>query len=268
MRLRTQFLTHNDCYRAAKALKPAGVMLHSTGANNPRVARYVPGDEVLGQNTAGNHWDQSNGDWREKFGEPLNKCAHGFIGLFADGEVGSVQTLPWTVEGWHAGGSANHTHIGIEVCEDDLTDRAYFERVYREAVGLTAMLCARYGLDPMADGVVICHAEGWQRGVASNHADVLHWFGRFGRSMDDFRGDVARTMEEDEFTARFDRFRDTLRDNDHGDWSGQAIGWAVEKGLFSGAPGAEGEPNYMWEDFLTREQLAVILFRFAQLESK
>ena len=46
----------------------------------------------------------------------------------------------------------------------------------------------------MADGVVICHKEGYQRGVASNHSDVLHWFPKFGKTMDDFRGDVAQKM--------------------------------------------------------------------------
>ena len=39
MRLRQQLLTKNDCYRAGKTIRPRGVMVHSTGANNPRVAR-------------------------------------------------------------------------------------------------------------------------------------------------------------------------------------------------------------------------------------
>ena len=59
---------------------------------------------------------------------------------------------------------------------------------------LTADLCNQYGLDPSADGVVICHSEGYTRGVASNHADVMHWFPKFGKSMDTFRNDVAREM--------------------------------------------------------------------------
>ena len=62
------------------------------------------------------------------------------------------------------------------------------------------MLCRRYGLDPLADGVVICHSEGYRRGVASGHADVEHWFPRFGKSMDNFRRDVAaeRDGKEDD----------------------------------------------------------------------
>lgn len=193
MRLRQQFLTKNDCYRAGNTIRPKGVMVHSTGANNPKVCRYVPGDDELGRNTGGNHWNQ-----------PGKFCVHAFIGKFADSKVGTVQTLPWNRLAWHCGsgkkGSANGTHISFEICEDGLTDPAYFQAVYQEAVELTSMLCQEYGLDPLADGVVICHSEGYRRGVASGHADVEHWFPRFGKSMDNFRRDVAaeRDGKEDD----------------------------------------------------------------------
>jgi len=188
MRLRKQYLTENDCYRAGRTIRPQGIMVHSTGANNPSVARYVPGDDVIGRNQYGNDWDRPG----------LEKCAHAFVGRFADGLVGTVQTLPWNRRGWHCGrgknGSANDTHISFEICEDGLEDASYFKAVYQEAVELTASLCKEHNLDPLADGVVICHKEGYQRGVASNHSDVLHWFPKFGKTMDDFRGDVAQKM--------------------------------------------------------------------------
>lgn len=195
MRLRQQFLTKNDCYKAGRTIAPRGVMVHSTGANNPNVKRYVPGNAELGKNTNGNHWDATG----------IEKCVHAFVGKFADGKVGTVQTLPWNRRGWHAGkgtkGSANDTHISFEICEDGLTDPVYFSAVYQEAVELTAMLCREYKLDPLADGVVICHQEGYRRGIASNHGDVLHWFPKHGKTMDDFRADVARIMKgEDDMT--------------------------------------------------------------------
>ena len=52
-----------------------------------------------------------------------------------------------------------------------------------------------YGLDPQADGVVLCHSEGHSLEIASNHSDVMHWFPKHGKTMDDFRADVARTLE-------------------------------------------------------------------------
>ena len=93
MTLYRQFLTRNDCYAAGRTITPRGVMVHSTGANNPKVSRYVPGDEVLGRNPDGNHWDRPG----------VAKCVHAFIGKIADGSVAAVQTLPWDRRGWHAG---------------------------------------------------------------------------------------------------------------------------------------------------------------------
>ena len=199
MRLLNCLLTANRCYQAGRVIKPKGVMVHSTGANNPNLRRYVQPVSTtpdragllarLGTNPNGNHWNRAG----------LNVCVHGFIGRLADGSVAAVQTLPWDRRGWHAGNgssgrSANDTHISFEICEDGLDDPDYFARAYREAVELTALLCREYGLDPLADGVVICHQEGCRRGIASNHGDVLHWFPRFGKSMDDFRADVAAEL--------------------------------------------------------------------------
>ena len=82
--------------------------------------------------------------------------------------------------------------------------------MYREAVELTARLCKEYGLDPLADGVVICHAEGYQRGVASNHGDVLHWFPRFGKTMDDFRADVAQIMKGENAEMTYDQWKEYM----------------------------------------------------------
>lgn len=267
MELYEQFLTQNDCWKRYECMQPAGIMVHSTGANNPNVSRYVPGNHILGRNTAGNHWDQSNGAWKEKFGVPLNKCVHAFIGKLADGSVGTVQTLPWAVKGWHAGGKANDSYIGFEICEDALEDGAYFTAVYREAVELTAHLCRMFGLDPGEKGRVLCHAEGSRMGIASNHADVEHWFSRFGRTMDEFRRDVqAALQEERDWDAQpftLEDYRRMLQDNDHSEWSGEALDWAKESGIFSGAPGEDGQPNYMWEDFVTREQLATVLYKLS-----
>ena len=198
MRLIKCILTANDCYKAGRTINPKGVMVHSTGANNPLVARYVqpsnndPNRDSLQATIGGN---RNNNDWNNP---GLDVCTHAFIGKLADGGVGTVQTLPWNYLGWHAGygkkGSANNTHIAFEICEDALKSSAYFRKVYQEAVELTAMLCKTYNLNPLADGVVICHSEGCQRGIASNHGDVMHWFPKFNKSMDTFRADVAKAM--------------------------------------------------------------------------
>jgi hypothetical protein len=188
MNLKECILTRNDCYARGESLYKngiKGVMVHSTGANNPNLKRYVqPDDGTLGTNSYGNDWNRPG----------LQVCVHAFIGKCADGSIATYQTLPWYYRAWHCGAGGNNTHISFEICEDDLSSETYFSQVYAEAVELTAYLCDLYQLDPREDGVVIDHAEGYKRGIASGHTDVGHWFPRFGKSMDTFRADVWRVM--------------------------------------------------------------------------
>ena len=190
MNLHKLIFTENDCYKAGRKITVKGVMVHSTGANNPDLRRYVgPDDGLLGKNIYGNHWNQAMSS---------GVCVHAFIGRLADGTIATYQTLPWEHRGWHSGsgknGSANNTHISFEICEDGLTDAAYFAAVYKEAVELTAYLCKQYGLDPLKDGVIIDHGDGCKRGIASNHGDVMHWFPKHGKSMYTFRADVYELL--------------------------------------------------------------------------
>ena len=188
MNLNKLIFTENACYKAGKKITVKGIMVHSTGANNPWLKRYVgPDDGKLGKNQYNNHWNTYHPGGREV-------CVHGFIGKLADGTVATYQTLPWDHRGWHAGGSANNTHIGFEICEDDLTDGAYFAKVYKEAVELCAYLCKQYGL---TEKNIICHSEGYKQGVASNHGDVMHWFPKYGKNMDTFRAEVKALLATD-----------------------------------------------------------------------
>jgi hypothetical protein len=185
MNLNKLIFTENACYKAGKKITVKGIMVHSTGANNPWLKRYVgPDDGKLGKNQYNYHWNTYHPGGREV-------CVHGFIGKLADGTVATYQCLPWDHRGWHAGGSANNTHIGFEICEDDLTDGAYFAKVYKEAVELCAYLCKQYGL---TEKNIICHSEGAKKGIASNHSDVMHWFPKHGKSMDTFRADVKALL--------------------------------------------------------------------------
>lgn len=263
-------LAANDCYKANRTIKPKGVCVHSTGANNPMLRRYVQPlpstpnkDDLqweLGVNRNGNHWNQTRvyiyTDGTQTVGKRDNSktlektlyesCVHAFIGKLDDNSIATVQTLPWNHRGWHAGKgtsgkSANDTHISFEICEDGLTDPVYFEKVYREAVDFTAYLCKEYGLNPLDDGVVICHQEGYRRGVASNHGDVLHWFPKHGKSMNDFRMDVAKALtkqdkpkkgEDDDMT-----YYKTLADVPS--WYKAAVQKAVNKGALNGTGNSE-----------------------------
>jgi N-acetylmuramoyl-L-alanine amidase CwlA len=192
MKLYKLILTNNACYKAGKTIKPKGIMIHSTGANNPWLKRYVgPDDGLLGKNQYNNHWNQDKPGGRQV-------CVHAFIGKLADGSIATYQTLPWNHRGWHAGGDANNTHIGFEICEDGLTDASYFSAVYKEAVELCVHLCKLYGL---SEKDILCHSEGYKQGIASNHADVMHWFPKHGKTMDTFRVDVKKLLNEEDKSA-------------------------------------------------------------------
>lgn len=254
MNLHQLYLTENDCYKRGKYITPKGIMVHSTGSNNPNLKRYVgPDDGLLGVNQNNNHWNRPD----------VGACVHAFIGLLADGTIATYQTLPWNMRGWHCGDDANSTHISFEICEDDLTDPEYFAAVYREAVELTAYLCEMYGLDPLEDGVVICHAEGARLGIASNHGDVEHWFPRFGKSMDDFRQAVAEEMEDENMTYEkwkeyMEQYRKELREQPASDWFQQQDQAAVEAlGIFK----PDGAVTYP-QDLITREQVGALFARY------
>lgn len=199
------FSTKNKCYQAATPLRPRGLMLHSIGCPQPNaavMARYYNQYQPGGQSV----------------------CVHGFIQR--DGTY--YQTLPYTMRAWHCGGSANSTHIGIEMTEPasivytgganwrDLDPDATEEHVrgtYAAAVELFAQLCTQYALDPLEDGVIISHAEGAARGVASAHADPTHLWRAFGLTMDGFRADVAAKMaagnsDEEDDMVRYDSIDD------------------------------------------------------------
>lgn len=190
MKLIESIMTKNPCYTAGKKIKVNGLMLHSVGCPQPSAAAFINTMNKPSYKTA---------------------CVHAFI----DGKTGDVyQTLPWDHRGWHCGkggkGSGNDTHIGVEMCEpatikytggsswketgDGTNTKATVLRTYNAAVELFAMLCKKYGLDPLADGVIISHKEGHARGIASNHGDPEHLWKKYGLSMNQFRKDVKAAM--------------------------------------------------------------------------
>lgn len=204
MKLVSSILTNNPCYKAGRKITVKGLMLHSVGCPQPKASVFI------------NSWNSS---------EFKSACVHAFI----DGNDGTVyQTLPWDHRGWHgasgSNGSCNNTHIGVEMCEpacikytsgsgftcsDKETAKASAKRTYKAAVELFAMLCEKYHLDPLKDGVIISHKEGHERGIASNHGDPEHlWNGLgMGYTMDTFRKDVkaklnsgATTSDEKNYT--------------------------------------------------------------------
>ena len=182
------YARNNGAFKAARPMphgSPAGIIIHSTGANNPNLKRYVNAPEICGANPYRNYFDRPGS----------NVCPHAVIGKDKNGEVKAAKLLPWNVCCWGCGsgskGSYNYSpaYIQIEIAEDALNDRAYFE----EAFGLAADLCQRLmkNYPTIKPGNIISHKEACARGYASNHGDPEHWLARFGKNMDWFRSRVA-----------------------------------------------------------------------------
>lgn len=191
MRIVESILTKNPCYQGGRNITVKGLMLHSVGCPQPSAQVFIK------------MWNQES--YR-------SACVHAFV----DGNDGTVyQTLPWNHRGWHCGsgskGSGNNTHIGVEMCEpscikytygtsftcsDLAAARAVVKRTYEAAVELFAMLCKKYNLNPLEDGVIISHREGSIRGIASNHGDPEHLWSGLGMNytMDSFRKAVAAAL--------------------------------------------------------------------------
>lgn len=236
MNLRKLLLTKNDCYKIGQKITVKGIMVHSTGANNPNLKRYVgPDDGLLGHNSNNNHWNQPRPDGQQK-------CVHAFIGKLTNGSIATYQTLPWNHRGWHAGGKANDTHIGFEICEDGLIDPVYFGKVYREAVELCVYLCKQFNL---TEKNIICHSEGYKQGIASNHGDVMHWFPKHGKSMDTFRADVKKLLGG----------VDVANANTPDVWAQKDWDWAKQQGWLDGT-----RPK----DNLTRQELAIVIRKLVE----
>ena len=195
MNLKQNYLTESGCYKAGKRITVKGLMIHSVGCPQPKADVFMK------------NWNRAE----------ASACVHAIVE--PDGDV--YQLLPWEHRGWHCGGGANNTHIGVEMTEPSTirytgganwtetgngeNTKNHVLAAYKYAVELFAFLCHQFGLDPMADGVVISHSEGCRRGVASNHGDVEHLWSKFGLTMAQFRKDIKAAMEgstaEDFLTA-------------------------------------------------------------------
>jgi hypothetical protein len=242
MELVQKFLTRNPCYQknmnppagdnrweVFQKRGPLGLMLHSIGCPQPAAMVLI------------NNWNR----------EDYNVAA---VHAFIDGRSGIVyQTLPWNFRGWHGGGSSNNTHVGVEMCEPDCirytsgsnftcsnleVARSVANRTYNSAVELFARLCVQFGLDPLGDGVIVSHAEGYRRGIATNHGDPEHLWRGLGLpyTMDGFRKDVYSKIHEkegDEDMPRYDTVEQLPK------WAQEDIQKLIDLGYLKGRDGGK-----------------------------
>lgn len=272
-------MTQSTCFKSTRDMEIKGILWHSTGANNPRLSRYVQPDDnasnraelisILGRNT-------NNSDWNHI---QVQAGVNAWIGLTAAGDVETVQTMPWSFRPWGCSsgknGSCNNGWIQFEICEDSLWDKLYFDKIYKEACELTAYLCKKYNINPIGkvnyNGIsvptILCHADSYQLGLGTNHADVLHWFSIYGKTMDQVRADVLALMteEEEEEEMTQEKFNEMMNvwieqqaaKDTNASWSAAAREWAESNGFIQG----DEKGRKMYRKPITREEFITVLYR-------
>lgn len=182
--------TKSDCYKANRKMTPKGIVVHSTGCNNPTLKRYVqPDDGNIGVNPNGNDFNRSG----------IDVCVHAFIGKDKNGVVKTYQTLPFDICCWGVGsgskGSYNYdpAYIQFEMCEDGLDNKAYCAACYNKAVELCVYLCKTYKI-PV--NCIVSHHEAGQRDMGSSHIDPDNWWSKHGYTMDKFRAAVTAKLND------------------------------------------------------------------------
>lgn len=208
MKLYQCLLKQNDCYKRGVKITPTKIVVHSTGANNNTVKRYVQpysgqtsGMEeylpqrktfsrtemlsILGTNNYRNDWNRGG----------LQVCVHAFLGKISDGSLAVVQTLPWEMRCWGVGagryGSYNNCAIQFEICEDDHSSASYCKETFELAAELCAHLMRAY---PSITEIV-SHNEAGQRGYGSDHNDPDNWWPRHGYTMGMLRRRVNELLK-------------------------------------------------------------------------
>ena len=135
----------SDCYKAGRTIEVKGLMIHSVGCPQPKAQAFI------------NNWNKPG----------VSACVHAIVE--PDGDV--YQLLPWNHRGWHGGGLANNTHIGVEMTEPDTIryigganweetgdgskTKTHVLATYKHAVELFAFLCKKFSLNPLTDVQII-----------------------------------------------------------------------------------------------------------------
>ena len=183
----TRYAKNSGPYLSNKKITPVGCVNHSLGVAQPSV------DKIY------NNMNNSSAGWG----------VHAILGDFDKGEGRILVTLPWTTRPWGCGsgknGSYNSDRIQWEICEpaghtynggtmigyDVSKNKTYFERMWKMLVAWNVYCAIKFNYSV---NMICCHSEAYEKGYASNHADVMHWFPKHGKSMDDLRKEVGSIL--------------------------------------------------------------------------
>lgn len=167
MNIKQEFLTSKS--RPRQALNPIGIILHDTddaGATAQNEHDYF-------QNSAPQASAHAIVDWN-----------------------GIIQLIPWNEIAWHAGHTANHSRLGVELCVPPKHDAEKFLVVWNEAVDLFASLLKNViKQNTVTTDNIMSHAEASNKWKETDHQDPVNFFKEYGRTVDEFRQAVQAKMK-------------------------------------------------------------------------
>lgn len=138
-----------------------------------------------------------------------------------------------------------------------------------EHCGIVELILPDYGVQAIEGNTSISGSQSNGGMVCRKNRADKYIIGAVRPHFDEEKKEEEEQMTQTDFNKMFNtamqEYRNSLRDNDSGNWSKEARDYAISSGLFAGSGTTpDGKPNYMWEDLLTREQVAQLFYRFAQ----
>ena len=186
--LEVRYATKNGAYLSGRTIQPNGCVNHSLGVAQPSA------DVIF------NNMNQANAEWG----------VNAILGDFHKGEGKIILALKMNTRPWGCGsgpkGSYNNSRIQWEVCEpaghtysggtmigyDIKKNQIYFDRMWKMLVAWNVYCLKKFGYS-VSD---ICdHSESYKAGYGTNHADMMHWLPKHGKSMDVLRAEVKAIID-------------------------------------------------------------------------
>lgn len=214
-----------------------------------------------------------------------NRQASSNYGIGSDGRIGLY--VEEKNRSWCTSSSSNdHRAITIEVANDGGADTGWHvsNKAYNSLINLLIDICKRNNIKELkwkADKSLIGQVNKqnmtvhrWFAAKAcpgdylyNKHYEIVNLVNAKLKEKEEDDDNMTQEQFNKMFNEAMKEYRKSLQDNDAGSWSSEARQWATSSGLVKGGnPLPNGSPNFMWEDFLTREQMATLLYRFKDIQ--
>ncbi|MPQ43649.1 N-acetylmuramoyl-L-alanine amidase, partial [Clostridium tarantellae] len=103
----------------------------------------------------------------------------------------AIKTIPENEVAWHAGYTANHKFLSIEMCVPKNNNQSEFNKIYENTVELAANICKRYG---WSTNEIYSHRYCSYTWHETDHEDPYDFLKKFGKSWNDLLNDIEKRI--------------------------------------------------------------------------